>query len=597
MSALTPTQLKALVDIFSISMVYQCGELSDHIMDSNSRFSGAETLTKVVEPLQALEVITERKLCGKGGRKCLFECGPELLNLLYQEENVHGKVILDEEIVILALDSNFQEMQGLPLRLDSMVLTIDQGSMLEWYALPHGKVASLKLARLQELNTHRTISKTQFSIKPIWERRKDMQATLFNVGIVEYPYPGNVLQSDGSYKGWEVSKTEALAEALNFTVKFVVPDDGKWGSEEADGNWNGLVGSMLSEQTDFIGPIGVLESRAHVLSYSASVYTSPITMIIPTREKGNETVDFLVFLNVLQLKAWQGLLLCILLTAGLYSLLHRMAAVHSNRSYNVLLALDFGMHSVILSLLQQQSDTVQEQCAQGRKNKNQFTTRIVYLTTNLSMFLIFVVYSSDLTARMTAGAPEAVPNSFQDVYKYSYTLVYLKDTAEEKILSSGPEGTFKQKVFEERSKGVTSVAELIDELVTGDKVVGFHYHDSHVATGPELGVKSNPKFDEPYNLVGAFALPKDSPLLKLFNYHVSRLKQFGVWRKITGEWIHKRKPQDSSHSYFVGDAFPLGYSNLVSLVVVLLVGVGVTFLVLVAERYVIMLKMQRINTD
>ena len=44
----------------------------------------------------------------------------------------------------------------------------------------------------------------------------------------------------------------ALSQVLNFTVKIYPSVDGKWGSIESNGNWNGMMGMLLRNEVDAI---------------------------------------------------------------------------------------------------------------------------------------------------------------------------------------------------------------------------------------------------------------------------------------------------------------------------------------------------------
>ena len=52
--------------------------------------------------------------------------------------------------------------------------------------------------------------------------------------------------------GYFVEPVYYLAEKLNFTPKFLDSVDGKWGGENENGTWNGMVGMLVSDQADLI---------------------------------------------------------------------------------------------------------------------------------------------------------------------------------------------------------------------------------------------------------------------------------------------------------------------------------------------------------
>ena len=53
--------------------------------------------------------------------------------------------------------------------------------------------------------------------------------------------------------GFFIDVIKILANTLNFEYDYVPSKDGYWGSQEADGSWNGMVGMVNRGQADLIG--------------------------------------------------------------------------------------------------------------------------------------------------------------------------------------------------------------------------------------------------------------------------------------------------------------------------------------------------------
>merc|ERR1712110_394219 len=75
----------------------------------------------------------------------------------------------------------------------------------------------------------------------------------------------------------------SLVLGFNYTIKLV--DDGKYGSETSPGNWNGMLGEVWDDKSDFvIADISITSSRA-----SAFAFTIPwmnLGISIPTSGQG-----------------------------------------------------------------------------------------------------------------------------------------------------------------------------------------------------------------------------------------------------------------------------------------------------------------------
>lgn len=53
--------------------------------------------------------------------------------------------------------------------------------------------------------------------------------------------------SPGQYEGYTVDVLDALAEANNFTYSITPEQDGVYGVKDDKGNWNGMMGQLVSK--------------------------------------------------------------------------------------------------------------------------------------------------------------------------------------------------------------------------------------------------------------------------------------------------------------------------------------------------------------
>jgi hypothetical protein len=42
-----------------------------------------------------------------------------------------------------------------------------------------------------------------------------------------------------------------LAHSMNFTYTLTPPSDNKWGGQQPDGSWNGMIGLVVTHKVDF----------------------------------------------------------------------------------------------------------------------------------------------------------------------------------------------------------------------------------------------------------------------------------------------------------------------------------------------------------
>lgn len=62
----------------------------------------------------------------------------------------------------------------------------------------------------------------------------------------EPKYPGEILEGNARYEGYSLDLIEEISKQLNFTYKFALTKDGKYGNyDESTKSWNGLIKDLL----------------------------------------------------------------------------------------------------------------------------------------------------------------------------------------------------------------------------------------------------------------------------------------------------------------------------------------------------------------
>ncbi|KAI0233279.1 Glutamate receptor ionotropic, kainate 2 [Lamellibrachia satsuma] len=90
-----------------------------------------------------------------------------------------------------------------------------------------------------------------------------------------------------AWSGICIEILEALATSLNFTYRLVLPPDRKWGSPEADGSWNGMVGMVQRGEVDWaLGKFTITNIRDTVVDYTAPFWheSAQIVMKKPSND-------------------------------------------------------------------------------------------------------------------------------------------------------------------------------------------------------------------------------------------------------------------------------------------------------------------------
>lgn len=95
--------------------------------------------------------------------------------------------------------------------------------------------------------------------------------------------------------------------------------------------------------------------------------------------------------------------------------------------------------------------------------------KTLFLASNLTGFVVYAHYASDLTAVMTSGTPQEEISSFADVISGGFDVVVVESTAEHDFLKRSRIGTAMQNFYTSnmRDKGsafVEDFSELVDVL-------------------------------------------------------------------------------------------------------------------------------------
>ncbi len=78
----------------------------------------------------------------------------------------------------------------------------------------------------------------------------------------------------------------------------------------------------------------------------------------------------------------------------------------------------------------------------------------------------------------------------------------------------------------------------------------------------------------------------NSELVDLFNYHLIKMHQTGLIEFLMHKWCRSSQPEDSCKCKYGEGAFSLGFPNLLSPVILLLLGIVASFLLNVLENFV-----------
>lgn len=94
---------------------------------------------------------------------------------------------------------------------------------------------------------------------------------------------------------------------VNFTYTIYEVEDGSFGTMDDNGNWNGLIGALVSGSADIaLAPLSVMAERENDVDFTVPYYDLVGTTIL--MKKADVEYSLFKFMKVLELPVW----LCIL---------------------------------------------------------------------------------------------------------------------------------------------------------------------------------------------------------------------------------------------------------------------------------------------
>ena len=332
---------------------------------------------------------------------------------------------------------------NLTLRLDSrLYIYRSKGqtiSLKEMYAL-NGK------NKVQAVGTWAGNTGLNVPKKGIWERRTNMEGMLIRVATISYPHL-HKLHYDISKKsiiggsGLFFEPLNILVKELNLTLMLMPSNDGHYGALNKNGTWNGLVGMLLNEQADIaVASLSVTESRGRAVTFGRVITEQEVTIVSgPNKEP---EADPWIYIEILPHTAWYvtfamvvGISLCFAIIN--HSGINYLHDKFDSEKFTVLNGLGLS-----LTFFRQMYYDVNINCK---------STRILFIFSAVSTYLLYVHYTAYLTASSTYVKKTQI-NSFRDIMSGGYQVSVMEHTAQHDLLRYSKPGTAMNEVYHKTMK-------------------------------------------------------------------------------------------------------------------------------------------------
>ncbi len=410
-----------------------------------------------------------------------------------------------------------------PLRLDSRLFIYKRSregfNIWEKYAVKSGR------PMMNRVGTWSESSGLRVPVDDMWFRRSDLRGVTLANTIVPFAVFNKVsavrsngeLYADGEVEGIFQDMLQFLAQALNFTASNRLSRDGKWGAPENVENrtsWNGMIGMLVDGEADLCtNTITVTRGRHDAVDFSYPLMDGQLTLVAPAARGGKGAAYLWAYVVIFSAGVWAACVTMIMVLCAYIYFLDATGSeglLHAEEKVGLL----HGLSSCMLLLMQLHSP-------------RDPAPRILFLVASTAFYILYSVYTANLTAMMTLGSPEMDIASFGDAVAKGYRVVVVDSSAVHITVRSSPPGSGLHAVSEASS--------LVDTLSEALKRVWAEERTLLVGTDEDVLGDSRYRTlrlaDSLRSNMG-WAFGKDSELTEFFNYHLYRLKESGVYVKI-----------------------------------------------------------------
>lgn len=254
------------------------------------------------------------------------------------------------------------------------------------------------------------------------EEKLEPARRFFRVGIAEAK-PWTYLSNDPEpiWEGYCIDFIEKLAEKMNFDYTLVTPKNGKFGERSENGDWDGLVGDLVTGEIDLaVASLLMTAEREEVIDYVAPYFEQTGVSIV-IRKPVPKTSLF-KFMTVLRIEVWLSILASIVGTALLLWFLDRYSpySSHNNKEAYPYETRDFSLNECVWFALT--SFTPQG----GGETPKAVSARILVAAYWLFVTLMLATFTANLAAFLTVERMQAPVQSLEQLGRQSrinYTVV------------------------------------------------------------------------------------------------------------------------------------------------------------------------------
>ncbi len=362
--------------------------------------------------------------------------------------------------------------------------------------------------------------------------RRNMQGSTLRVTTL--PAPRFIFKENEGYSGLIADILAKMGDMSNFTIKWIPPSDGRYGSQGKDGSWNGMIGMLKGREADVSAAmLSVSLSRTEVVSF-ATAYLETKSTILGTDETFRSTggLNIWGFMSVFTYPAWQFLALTLLLELQVLFIFSRRVSESTGKS-----------------LVESLFATAETSLKLGLSNGmvwDKLSSRALLMTACMFPVVVMAYYEGLLTSYLTIQHSMKL-KSISDILDTGHKIVLINNSVHLKEFETAHPDSGRGRVYSQLIKDnpaalVTSVSEMDQAVLNDLKVVVV----GSAVKGDisEVGIYGLTDLVDAIPDQLAFALQKDSEFYDVINHNMIQLHESGLLDYMKSKWLGQRRPRD-----------------------------------------------------
>ncbi|XP_071751963.1 glutamate receptor ionotropic, kainate 3 [Centroberyx gerrardi] len=403
--------------------------------------------------------------------------------------------------------------------------------------------------------------------------------------ILEEPYvmlkkSDKALVGNDRFEGFCIDLLKELANILGFTYEIRLVPDGKYGSQDDKGQWNGMIRELIEHRADLaVAPLTITYMREKVIDFSKPFMSMGISILY---RKPNATNNgFFSFLNPMTPDIWIYILLaylgvsCVLFVIARFSPYEWYDAHPCNpgsdvveNNFTLLNSFWFGVGS----LMQQGSELMPKA----------LSTRIIGGIWWFFTLIIISSYTANLAAFLTVERMDSPVDSADDIAKQTkieYGVV--KDGATMSFFKKSKVSTFEKMWAFMSSKPSTSLVKSIEDGI--QRVLKSDYALLMESTTIDYITRRNCNLTQVGGIIDSkgygIGTPLGSPYRDKITIAILSILEDGRLHMLKEKWWSGSSCLDEERR----ETGPMGIQNLGGIFIVLASGLVLSVFVAIAE--------------